>query len=225
MAAFIDAGGVFVHAHLRGGSELGLRWWEGGRMAKKQNCYADLFAIAEDLIAQGRTGPDRLAVQGASNGGLLAGVAITQRPELWRAAVPRVPFLDILGSLRGTYGVFVVSRELGDPEDPDAVKRIASYSPYQLVRDGTPYPAVYLDAGDTDPRCPAWHGRKFAARLQEATSSGKPVLLRVWPNVGHGSATARDVELAQHTAWLAFVMDQLGMTIAFADGDGAGAAS
>jgi prolyl oligopeptidase len=212
MAAVVEAGGVFVHAHLRGGGELGLDWWEGGRMGNKQNSYDDLYAVAEDLIASGRTAPDRLAVTGASNGGLMAGVAVTQRPELWCAVVPRVPLLDLLGACREPYGRAAVGEELGDPEDPDDVARLAGFSPYQLVANGAAYPAVYVDAGATDPRCSPWHGRKFAARLQEASSSGRPIFLRVWENVGHGWATARDAEIDQETAWLAFVIDQLGMT-------------
>jgi prolyl oligopeptidase len=212
MAAFVEACGVFVHAHLRGGGELGLEWWEGGRMRNKQNCYRDLYAVAEDLIAKGRTSSDLLAVTGGSNGGLMSGVAVTQRPDLWRVAVPRVPLLDVLGACREPYGRAAIAEEFGDPEDPEDVKNLASFSPYQLIEDGVAYPAVYLDVGDTDPRCPAWHGRKFAARLQEATASDRPVLLRVWENVGHGWATAKDVEVREWSSWLAFVIDQLEMT-------------
>jgi prolyl oligopeptidase len=211
MAAFVDAGGLFIHAHLRGGGEFGLEWWEAGRMKNKQNCYSDLFAIAEDLVRRGRTSAERLAVTGGSNGGLLTGVAITQRPELWRAAVPRVPLLDVLGACREPYGRAAVAEEFGDPDDPADVERMAAFSPYQLIEDGVPYPAVFLDAGATDPRCPAWHARKFAARLQEATSSDLPVFLRVWEHVGHGWATGKHFEAEQWTAWLAFVLDQLGL--------------
>jgi len=211
IAAFVEAGGTYVHAHLRGGGEFGREWWEQGRLRQKQNCYADLYAVAEDLIARGRTTSEQLAVSGGSNGGLMAGVAATQRPELWRAAIPRVPFLDVLGACREPFGRAAVVDELGDPDDADDAARLATFSPYQLVRDGTAYPAVYLDVGATDPRCPPWHGRKFAARLQEASSSEQPIFLRVWDNVGHGGATAKDAEIAQSTAWLAFVIDQLGM--------------
>jgi len=212
MAAFVDAGGIFVHAHLRGGGEFGREWWEQGRLRNKQNCYADLFAVGEDLIARGRTTSDRLGLVGGSNGGLMAGVALTQRPQLWRAVVPRVPLLDLFAWYREPFGRAGVAEELGDPHDPEEVARLASFSPYQLVEDGTAYPAVYVDVGATDPRCPPGHGRKFAARLQEATSSERPILLRVWDNVGHGGATAKDTEVAQSTAWLAFVIGELGLT-------------
>jgi prolyl oligopeptidase len=210
MAAFVDAGGVLVHGHLRGGGELGLDWWEQGRMKNKQNGYDDLFAIAEDLIARGWTTSGQLACTGFSNGGLMAGNAITQRPDLWRAVVPRVPFVDLIGACRGSYGKDVVAMEWGDPDDPDDVPRIASISPYQRVEDGTAYPAVFLDIGGSDPRSPAWHGRKFGARLQEATASDRPIFIRVWDDVGHGHATAKDAAVTQATAWLAFVIDQLG---------------
>ena len=197
MAAFVAAGGVFVHGHLRGGAEFGRAWWEGGRLANKQNGYADLYAIAETLIADGVTAPDRLAV--------------TQRPDLWAAAIPRVPFLDVIGGCRDGYGNWVVRVEFGDPDDPDEVRRMAGFSPYHLVEDGVAYPAVFLDSGDTDPRCPPWHARKFAARLQAATAGAAPVLLRIWRNVGHGWATDKDVALTENTEWLAFAMKQLGM--------------
>jgi prolyl oligopeptidase len=211
MAAFVAAGGVFVHGHLRGGAEYGREWWEGGRLANKQNGYADLYAIAESLIAHGVTAPDRLAVTGGSGGGLMAGVAATQRPDLWAAAIPRVPLLDVLGACRDGYGNWVVRLEFGDPDDPAEVRRMAGFSPYHLVEDGVAYPAVFLDAGDTDPRCPPWHARKFAARLQAATAGPAPVLLRIWRNVGHGWATDKEVALTENTEWLAFAMKVLGM--------------
>jgi prolyl oligopeptidase len=211
MAAVVDAGGVFVHGHLRGGAEFGRGWWEGGRLANKQNGYADLYAIAETLIADGVTAPDRLAVTGGSNGGLMAGVAVTQRPDLWAAAIPRVPLLDVIGACRDGYGNWVVRLEFGDPDDPDEVRRMAGFSPYHLVEDGVAYPPVFLDSGDTDPRCPPWHARKFAARLQAATTGPAPVLLRIWRNVGHGWATDKEVALTENTEWLAFAMKVLGM--------------
>jgi prolyl oligopeptidase len=212
MAAFVAAGGVFVHAHLRGGGELGADWWHGGRMEKKQNCYDDLFAIAEDLIAAKRTSSALLAVTGESNGGLMAGVALAQRPDLWAVSIPRVAVLDLIGSCRNPYGRWARRLDFGDLGDPVAVRRLATISPYHLVREGVGYPAVFLDAGGTDPRCPPWHARKLAARLQRATSSQSPILLRVWGNVGHGAATNKHVAVVQYTEWLAFTMRHLGMS-------------
>jgi len=212
MAAFVAAGGLFVHCHLRGGGEFGLDWWSGGRLKNKQNCYRDLYAIAEDLIARGATRSDVLAVTGGSNGGLMAGVAAVQRPDLWCAVVPRVPLMDLIGACRDPYGRNAVSIDFGNPDDADEVRRLAGFSPYQMIEDGKAYPAVYIDAGDTDPRCPPWHARKFAARLQAAQAEDAPILVRIWSNVGHGWATAKDVEIEEHTEWLAFVMQQVGLT-------------
>jgi prolyl oligopeptidase len=213
MAAFVEAGGVFVHAHLRGGGEFGGDWWRGGSLKTKQNTFDDLYAVAEDLVATGLTTTDQLAVTGASAGGLLCGVAVTQRPDLWAAVIPRIPLLDLIGACREGYGQWVVQLEFGDPHDPQDVRRIATYSPYQLVVDGARYPAVFVDAGDSDPRCPPWHARKFAARLQAATRGDNPVLLRVWPDVGHGWATDREITVDQETAWLAFTMKVLGLAL------------
>ncbi|MES2496005.1 MAG: prolyl oligopeptidase family serine peptidase [Pseudomonadota bacterium] len=212
MAAFIASGGVFVHCHLRGGGELGREWWEGGRLQTKQNCYQDLYAIAEDLISRGVTRPDLLGVTGYSNGGMMAAVAALQRPDLWRVAVPRVPILDLIGGCREPYGRWGINMDFGDPDNPDEVRRLAGFSPYQLIEDGgAAYPAVYIDAGETDPRCPPWHARKFAARLQAAQTGDAPILLHLWENAGHGFATAKDVEVKEATEWLAFVMMELGL--------------
>lgn len=213
MAAFVAAGGAYVHAHLRGGAEFGRDWWEGGRMERKQNCYDDLYAVADDLIAERRCTPQLLAVVGGSNGGLMAGVAVTQRPELWAVAVPRVPILDLVGACREPYGRMCVQMEFARVDMPEDVQRLATFSPYHLVRKGIKYPAVFLEAGNTDPRCPPWHARKFAAQLQKATPGHTPILLHVWENVGHGWATDKDTLLAQHTEWLAFVLRHLGVKL------------
>lgn len=211
MAAFVAVGGVLVHAHLRGGGEFGLDWWRGGRMGNKQNGYHDLYAVAEGLIAAKRCTPQSLAVTGGSNGGLMAGVAATQRPDLWAVVVPRVPILDLIGACREPYGRMAIMEEMANVEDPDEVRRLASFSPCHLVRDGVRYPAVFLDAGDTDPRCPAWHARKFAACLQRATTGSAPIVLHVWENVGHGWATDKEVAITEHTEWLAFTLRHLGV--------------
>jgi prolyl oligopeptidase len=211
MAAFVAAGGLFVHAHLRGGGEFGLEWWRAGRLDKKQNCFDDLYAIAEALIAGGRSSAQLLAVTGGSNGGLTAGAAATQRPELWAAVVPRVPVLDLIAACRNPYGRMATMMERANVEEPDEVRRLASFSPYHLVRKGVRYPAVFLDAGDTDPRCPPWHARKFAARMQAASAGVAPILIHIWENVGHGWATDRNIAVLEHAEWLAFVLRELGV--------------
>jgi len=214
MAAFIAAGGVFVNANIRGGGEFGLEWWEGGRQKNKQNCYADLYAVAEHLIARGVTNSDKLAFVGLSNGGLMAGVITVQRPDLWKAVVPRVPLFDLIGALRDAYGMMTIRTEYANPDDPEEVRRLAEFSPYHLVKDGARYPAVFIDSGDTDPRCPPWHARKWAARLQTAQGGEAPILLRVYEKAGHGGwATERGIQQLRDTEWLAFVMQQLGMVV------------
>jgi prolyl oligopeptidase len=204
---FLDAGGMYVTPHLRGGGEYGTDWWTQGRMTAKQNVFDDLYAVCEQLIAAGVTRPDLLAFQGSSNGGLVAAVAATQRPDLFRVIVARVPLLDLLRA-----GRFALVMEFGDPQNPADATVLAAYSPYHNVREAS-YPAVLLDAGENDPRCPAWHARKMAARLQSANRSGHPVLLRVWKDAGHvGSSKPMHVE--QSADWLAFVMGELGIASA-----------
>jgi prolyl oligopeptidase len=213
MAAFAVAGGVFVLAHIRGGGEFGRDWWYGARMKTKQNCYDDLYAVAEDLVARGITTSDQLALTGGSGGGLMSGVAVTQRPDLWKAVVPRVPILDLIGSCRDPYDRWVVLMEWADVDDPAEVRRLATFSPYQLVEDGTVYPAVYLDAGDTDPRCPPWHARKFGARLQAAQAGDAPILVHVWEQAGHGWATDKSIALEEDAEVLAFLFRTLEIAV------------
>jgi prolyl oligopeptidase len=210
-AAFVVAGGVFIHAHIRGGGEFGADWWTQGRLRNKQNGYNDLYAVAEHLITEGRATANTLAVVGESNGGLMAGVALTQRPDLWAVAIPLLPILDLIGACREPYGRMVVAMEFADIDDPEDVRRLATFSPYHLVDENLAYPAVYIQAGDTDPRCPAWHARKFAARLQAAVAGESPVYLHVWPNAGHGGVIDRALAVEQSAEWLAFVLMHLGV--------------
>ncbi|MEU4898174.1 prolyl oligopeptidase family serine peptidase [Streptomyces sp. NPDC044780] len=211
MSAFVAAGGVFVHTNLRGGGEFGRDWWHDGRQQAKQNGYDDLYAIAEDLVATRATSPNLLALTGGSGGGLMCGVAATQRPNLWRVVVPRVPIFDLIGACRDGYGRWIVDTEFARIDDPDEVRRLATFSPYHLLRDGVDYPAVFIEAGDTDPRCPPWHARKFGARLQAATGGDAPVFIRIWSDSGHGWATDKEIMLTQQTESLAFMLKTLGM--------------
>ncbi|MCP2166632.1 prolyl oligopeptidase family serine peptidase [Goodfellowiella coeruleoviolacea] len=214
-APFVQAGGVFVQASLRGGSEYGRDWYEAGRGRAKQHTFDDLRAVAEDLIARGIATPDRLAFHGASNGGLVAGVAITQQPDLWRAVVAQVPVLDVLEPVTDGPGAEIIrsfyEQEYGSPDNPEDAAAIHAYSPCHNVRDGVSYPAVFQIFGATDISCPVRHGRRFTAALQHATTSGHPVLLRVWDDVGHGSLDP-EVSARQQAEWLAFVMRELGMS-------------
>lgn len=211
---FLRAGGVLVHTNIRGGGEYGKLWHESGRLACKWNSYIDFFAIAQQVIAQGLTAPDRLAMTGASNGGLLAGAVIAHRPDLFRVVVPEVPIFDQLEPLPDDPSAAPIQaifrQDYGDPNDPVMSKILYSYSPYHNVRDGVSYPAVFQVFGEKDAGCRPFHGRKFTARLQAATSSGHRVLLRVWKDTGHASLDT-ETSVIQRTEWLGFIMSELGM--------------
>lgn len=215
LVPFIEAGGIYLHANLRGGSEYGRGWFEQGCLANEQTTFDDLYAVAEDAIADGLTRPGLLALQGHSHGGLLAGVALTQRPDLWRVVCPTSPLLDCMEPVRPDRPETVAIQayflqEYGDPQDPKMAPCIHAYSPYHNVRPGTKYPAIFQVFGEKDPGCAPFHGRKFTARMQAATRSGMPVLLRVWRDTGHG-ALEQGKAAEQLAEWLAFVMHHLGM--------------
>ncbi|GAA4093836.1 prolyl oligopeptidase family serine peptidase [Nocardioides kongjuensis] len=211
LAAFVAAGGTVVQAYLRGGGELGRDWYLAAHRETKHVRDDDLVAVAEHLVASGRTTPDRLALTGGSDGGLMCGVAVTTRPDLWRAVLPRAPLLDLVAGMRDPYLDFVIRKAWGDPDDPVDVRRMIGRSPYELVHPGT-FPAVYVQAGATDPRCRPWHARKFVARLQAAQQGDAPILLHVFEDAGHGAATSPEVVLAQDVEWLGFLVQQLGLS-------------
>ncbi|WP_290051918.1 prolyl oligopeptidase family serine peptidase [Amycolatopsis solani] len=212
VAAFVAAGGALAISHQRGGSDLGTGWADAGRLRGKQNSLDDLYAIAEHLVATGATTTGRLAMTGWSNGGFLAGNAFTQRPDLWAAVVPQCPPLDVIGAHRLPYGKFALSAEYGDLDDPGEVARLAKMSPYHLVDETVAYPALYIHAGGADVACPPRPPRQFVARVQAAEATTAPVLLRVWDDVGHGTASNRSEAVTHATHWLAFLMQRLGMT-------------
>jgi prolyl oligopeptidase len=214
---FLRAGGVYLHANLRGGAEYGRDWYDGGRLHNKQNTFDDLFAVAEDAIAAGITSPERLAFKGDSNGGLLAGVAIVQRADLWRVVVAGVPLFDMMEPLPGDDPTAAAIRAIffedyGDPSNPEDAQVSYAYSPYHNIQDGVDYPAVLQVFGEKDLGCMPFHGRKFTARVQPGTTSNQPILMRVWQNTGHGSAEP-EVAAGQHAEWLGFVMHHLGLTV------------
>jgi prolyl oligopeptidase len=208
---WLDQGGVYVIANLRGGGEYGEEWHRAGNLTNKQHVFDDFLAAAEHVIAAGYTQPARLAIMGGSNGGLLMGAALTQRPDLFRAVVSYVGIYDMLRVELDPNGAFNVT-EFGSVTDPAQFEALHAYSPYHRVVDGTPYPAVLLLTGDHDGRVNPAHSRKMAARLQAATSSGLPVLLRTSANAGHGIGTALNERIAEDTDVYAFLFEQLGMS-------------
>jgi len=205
-AAFLDAGATLALAHLRGGSEYGAAQWEDGRLAHKQRTFDDVYAIAEALIAERRTTPEQLALVGVSNGGLTVGAAVTQRPELFRAAAAIVPLDDMLRFDRDPYTA-TCAPEYGDPHDPQAARWLHAYSPVHNVRPAA-YPATLLYCGEVDVRCWPWHARKLAAALQAANDNERPILFRAAEGGGHGTVMLVPDQVAE---WVAFLMDELGL--------------
>jgi len=207
-AAWVAEGGLYAMANLRGGSEYGETWHRAGMLGNKQNVFDDFLAAAEFLVESGYTRPERLAIRGVSNGGLLVASAFTQRPELFRAVVCGFPDLDMVRfySFTETNNLPALL-EYGDASKPAELEFLKKYSPYQAVRDETAYPAVMLTSGDKDTRVSPLQARKMAARLQAATTSGRPVILRYHPKAGHaanyGMPVSRTVEdMAMELAFL-----------------------
>ena len=214
--AWVEQGGVYAIANLRGGGEEGEGWHRAGMREHKQRVFDDFAAAAEHLIAEGITSPERLGVAGGSNGGLLVGAALTRRPELFAAVVCSAPLLDMLRYERFGLGE-TWNDEYGRADDPVEFGWLLGYSPYHHVVKGTRYPAVLFTLFDSDTRVDPMHGRKMCAALQWATVSERPVLLRRERNVGHGARSlGRTVELQVDTT--AFLAAALGLEV---DGPGA----
>lgn len=207
---WIEQGGVYVVANLRGGGEYGEEWHTAGNLTRKQNVFDDLIACARYLIERKYSNPARLAIEGGSNGGLLMGAVLTQQPELFRVVVSEVGIYDMLRVELSPNGQFNVT-EYGTVKNPEQFKALYAYSPYHNVKDGTAYPAILMTTGDNDARVDPQQSRKMTARLQGATSSKLPVLLRTDPHAGHGIGTSLDQRVAQETDVYAFLFDQLGM--------------
>ncbi|MBA2626790.1 MAG: S9 family peptidase, partial [Gemmatimonadales bacterium] len=209
---WIENGGVLAIPNLRGGGEYGEAWHQAGMLANKQNTFDDCIAAAEWLVAEGYTTPARLAVAGGSNGGLLTGALLTQRPDLFRAVVIQVPLLDML-----RYHLFSIARlwipEYGSADDPAQYRWLSAYSPYHHVADGVPYPAVLLATAESDTRVDPMHARKMTARLQAATSSDHPVLLRLESQAGHGAGKPLSKLLDELTDSWSFIFHELGVPV------------
>jgi prolyl oligopeptidase len=197
VAWWIEQGGIYAVPNLRGGGEFGETWHRAGMLGNKQNVFDDFIAAAEWLFANNFTNPDKLAISGVSNGGLLVGAVMTQRPELMRAVVCKYPDLDMIRSRRYSKNNCLPSLlEYGDPAIADQFRFIAAYSPYEHVREGIKYPAVLFTTGEADTRAPAAQARKMTARMQAASASGLPILLLHDPKAGHagGRGLAKIVE-------------------------------
>jgi prolyl oligopeptidase len=209
---WLEHGGIVAIPNIRGGGEYGESWHQAGILASKQNSFDDFTGAAEWLINEGYTRPDRLAAAGGSNGGLLVGAALTQRPELFRAVLVQVPLLDML-----RYHRFLIARlwipEYGSADDAEQFRWLRAYSPYHHVHEGVAYPAVLLTTAESDTRVDPMHARKMAARLQAATSAERPVLLRLEARAGHGAGKPLSKILHEMTDSWTFVFSELGVEV------------
>jgi len=207
---WLENGGVYAAPNLRGGGEYGEEWHKAGMLGNKQNTFDDFIAASEWLIDNGYTNSKELVIDGGSNGGLLVGAVLTQRPELYRVVICRNPLLDMV-----RYHKLLIARlwipEYGSSEDPDQFKWLYRYSPYHQVVDGTAYPAVLLTTSDTDSRVDPMHALKMTARLQAAASSDNPILLRFEIGAGHGHGEALSKTIDEWADIWSFIWWQLDM--------------
>ncbi len=207
---WLDAGGIYVLANIRGGAEYGEKWHQQGMLTKKQNVFDDFAAAGQYLIDNKYTSHAKLALMGGSNGGLLMGAEITQHPGLARAVVSAVGIYDMVRVELDPNGSFNTT-EFGTVKNPDEFQALYAYSPYHHVVAKTAYPAVLMTTGATDGRVNPMHSRKFTAALQAASSSSQPILLRTNMHAGHGIGSSLNDRIAEQTDMLSFLFDQLGM--------------
>jgi prolyl oligopeptidase len=214
--AWLEAGGMVAVPNLRGGGEYGQEWHQAGMREKKQNVFDDFIAAAEWLINNDYTRPEKLAVYGGSNGGLLVGAFTVQRPDLCRAVYCAVPLLDMVNY--HTFGLANIwAEEYGSSDDPDQFKYLYAYSPYHGVVDGTDYPAMLITGSENDARVDPLHALKMTARLQEADPNGNPILLLIRKASGHGGGTTLSVQIQQRAEAFGFLMNRSGMRIVSGD--------
>jgi prolyl oligopeptidase len=210
--AWLEQGGVLAVANIRGGGEYGKAWHDGGRLANKQNAFDDFIAAGEDLIAQGITSKDKLAIQGGSNGGLLVGAVVNQRPDLFAAALPQVGVMDMLRFDRFTAGRYWVD-DYGYPSKEADFRILYAYSPYHNVKAGQVYPAILAGTADTDDRVVPGHSFKYTAAIQHADIGPKPHLVRIETRAGHGSGKPTDKIIAETADAWAFIGKWTGLTV------------
>ncbi len=213
LVPWLEAGGVYAVANLRGGGEFGEAWHRAGMREKKQNVFDDFIAAATYLGTSGVADPERIAIVGGSNGGLLVAAVAVQRPELVRAVVCLVPLTDML-----RFHEFLIARlwiaEYGDPDDPRDAEFLEAYSPYHNVRDGVAYPAMLISTAEADGRVDPMHAKKFGARLREAGGPGAPIYINVEADAGHGAGKPRHKRVAELADQWAFIGSELGLRFA-----------
>ena len=210
--AWMEMGGIFALANIRGGGEYGDDWHKAGTKLKKQNVFDDFIAAGEYLVAERYTRPAKLAVMGGSNGGLLVGAVVNQRPDLFAAGLPAVGVMDMLRFHKFTAGRFWTD-DYGSSDNPDEFKALLAYSPYHNLKDGTKYPAIMVTTADTDDSVVPGHSFKYAARLQEAQAGSAPVMIRIETRAGHGSGKPTDLIIGEVADEWAFLADNLGLEL------------
>lgn len=208
---WLEMGGIYVEANLRGGGEYGEPWHEAGTKTHKQNVFDDFIAAAEYLIREGYTHPRRLAISGRSNGGLLVGATLLQRPDLFAAALPGVGVLDMLRYHTASANARQWSSDYGLSEDPTEFKALLAYSPVHNVKPGTCYPPTLITTADRDDRVVPWHSYKFAAALQRGQGCASPILLRVETRAGHGAGKPTWMQIEDFADQWAFAAEMLGV--------------
>jgi prolyl oligopeptidase len=206
--AWMEMGGIFALANIRGGGEYGDDWHKAGTKLQKQNVFDDFIAAGEYLVAERYTRPEKLAVMGGSNGGLLVGAVVNQRPDLFAAGLPSVGVMDMLRFHQFTAGRFWTD-DYGSADNPEEFKALLAYSPYHNLKDGTEYPAILVTTADTDDRVVPGHSFKYAARLQEAQAGKAPVMIRIETRAGHGSGKPTDLIIGEVADEWAFLADNL----------------
>jgi prolyl oligopeptidase len=209
---WMEMGGVYAEACLRGGSEYGREWYEAGRLSHKQNVFDDFIAAAEWLIREKYTDTPRLAIHGGSNGGLLVGACLTQRPDLFGAALPAVGVMDMLRYQKFTIG-WMWKSDYDCSDDAEGFKRLMTYSPLQNLRAGVKYPATLVTTGDHDDRVVPAHSHKFIATLQACQAGSAPVLTRIETNAGHGAGKPTAKQIAERADQWAFLVRNLGLKL------------
>jgi prolyl oligopeptidase len=207
---WIDQGGVYAQANLRGGGEFGEQWHREGMLTSKQNVFDDFAAVMQYMIDAGYTTSEKLAIIGGSNGGLLMGAMITQHPKLCKVVISSVGIYDMLRVELAPNGEFNIP-EFGTVKNPEQFRALYEYSPYHNVKDSADFPSILFITGANDPRVDPMHSRKMTARLQEATSSGRPILLRTSSETGHGLATPLSEQIEESVHYYAFLLSELGL--------------
>jgi prolyl oligopeptidase len=212
-AGWLEMGGIYAVANLRGGGEYGQEWYDAGRLQKKQNVFDDFVAAAEYLIRERYTSTPKLAIHGGSNGGLLVGACLTQRPDLFGAALPAVGVMDMLRFDKFTIG-WAWRSDYGQPSGNKAdFETVMKYSPLHTIKPGSKYPATFVTTADHDDRVVPLHSFKFAATLQAAQAGPAPVLIRIETKAGHGAGKPTEKIIEERADMYGFLLRQLGMTL------------